>query len=132
MVCIVIMRDGTSAGDWDTFFETLANVRRRFVLSHLGRTVGGVSIDTLAREIAGWENGLAPNRISDDDYERVYVSLYHMHVPKLAESGLIEWDESTDELRLTDWAYTLPLFTPIENAQDRSGTSRPADVESID
>lgn len=37
--------------------------------------------------------------ILEEDRRRERLRLYHVHLPKLAEAGLIEWDRDEDEVR---------------------------------
>lgn len=39
-----------------------------------------------------------------DDTERIRLSLYHQHVPKLEEAGFVEFDHEEEIITLTDQA----------------------------
>lgn len=68
-------------------FPLLANNRRRNLLHYLAGRAGSVSIGELAEQLAIWED--APTY---DQYERILTSLYHIHLPKLAEAGIIDYE----------------------------------------
>lgn len=81
--------DGTPVAELGAteIFPLLAHDRRRYVLHYLSQQVGAVSMNDLAEQIAIWEDDPTTDR-----YERVLTSLYHAHLPKLAEGGLITYD----------------------------------------
>lgn len=77
----------------DALFEVLADAQRRSVLVYLDERDGNVAaftdlIDALADEDA-----------STDERERIATRLRHAHVPKLAASGLVEYDDRSDVVR---------------------------------
>ncbi|SEO22561.1 hypothetical protein SAMN04487948_101195 [Halogranum amylolyticum] len=84
----------------DALFQILGNSRRRFIIRHLYRTNDPVDLKELARLIAAEEEGTTPEALTDEERQRVYVSLYQTHLPTLTESGLIEYDESERTLSI--------------------------------
>ena len=70
-----------------TIFPLLADQRRRRVLHHLSRRVGRVSLEDLAAQIALWED-----TTSKEHVDRIQASLYHGHLPRLVDGGLIRFD----------------------------------------
>ncbi|PSP78036.1 hypothetical protein BRC81_08230 [Halobacteriales archaeon QS_1_68_20] len=74
----------------DDAFDCLASSRRRHVLAVL-RDRGTVDRDELARAVA--------DREADSTADAVAVSLYHVHLPKLADAGLVDVDDETVALR---------------------------------
>jgi len=83
-------------------FDVLSNPRRRFVLYYLREVEASVELNELARQIAAWENDTDESELTDQDRKRVYVSLYQTHVPKLTDVGLVEYDQDSGTVRLTD------------------------------
>lgn len=71
----------------DTIFEVLANPRRRYLLHYLSQRVGAVGVDDAAEQIALWEGDATRDR-----YERVLTGLFHVHLPMLADAGLVSYD----------------------------------------
>lgn len=86
----------------DTLFSLLSNPRRRFVIRYLYRADESVTLQELATEVAAWENQTEPEKLTDQERKRVYVSLYQTHVPKLEEVGVIEYDNDSGEITLTE------------------------------
>ncbi|WP_224271126.1 DUF7344 domain-containing protein [Haloprofundus salinisoli] len=77
----------------DVVFDLLKNDRRRMVMALLAEEVESVTIGDIARTIAAAEaeETPAPEKV----YKSVYVSLQQTHLPKLAENGVIEYNQST-------------------------------------
>lgn len=70
----------------DTVFDALSHPYRRRILTRLNdhnpRDEASFSTDSVADEV--------------DDDERVAIDVHHRHLPKLAESGFIEWDREAN------------------------------------
>lgn len=88
-------------------FAVLAHSRRRRILAllleHRSLTVADVADELAAAEADAPLSETAPQTVTD-----VYVTLHHVHVPKLVDSGLIEHDEDRELLALAadaprDW-----------------------------
>lgn len=82
----------------DDLFDALSHARRRFVLQHLRSSDRPVSVDDLSSELAAWEDDASSNHASG----RVALSLLHVHLPKLADAGLVEYDEQWRRVALAD------------------------------
>ncbi|WP_227379690.1 DUF7344 domain-containing protein [Haladaptatus halobius] len=65
--------------------------RRRYVLYCLKTSKRPIPLADLADELVRWEIDMAPTAVQDER-ERIYVSLYHCHLPKLADANLISFD----------------------------------------
>lgn len=83
-------------------FDVLSNPRRRFVLYYLREIDETVELNELAKAIAAWENNTDESELTDQDRKRVYVSLYQTHIPKLTDVGLVEYDQDSGTVHLTD------------------------------
>ena len=68
-------------------FLLLAHNRRRNILHFLVGHAGSVSLSALAEQLAVREDD-----VSRDHHERILTSLYHIHLPKLAEARVIDYD----------------------------------------
>jgi hypothetical protein len=93
--------DATTTGglDEDELRALLANPRRRFVLRSLlsQRTVG---LDRLAARLARWENDT--EEPTDAEHDRAYTALASVHVPRLAEAGIVAFDRAAERIHLVD------------------------------
>lgn len=94
----------TTVLDLDHVYESLAHPRRRYLCYTLLEDTEW-SLTDLATKVAAWENEVPEHAVSDDQRDKVYVSLYHVHVPKLVDLGVLSFDE---------WTETV---TPAENAE---------------
>jgi DNA-binding transcriptional ArsR family regulator len=89
--------------DPDCAFALLSNRRRRRLLCLLVRSGEERSLRALADEIVA--------RAEDDGaYRSVYVSLYQSHVPRLAEAGVVDYDETARTVRLARGRRTETLL----------------------
>ena len=82
----------------DEVFEILSNSRRRQILHHLHQHDDQASLQALARSTA---SGETEGELTDDKVKRFYISLYQTHIPKLEESGLVQYDRDSQEVVLT-------------------------------
>lgn len=110
-------RDASTVGD--SVFAVLASERRRTVLRCLRTADAPVAMADLARDVLARERDADPGDIPEEVIERVYVSLHHCHLPKLADGGYLQYDEDQSSVALTDDANSLePL---LEWAANRTG-----------
>jgi hypothetical protein len=84
------------------WFELLGNDRRRLVIEVLEGYDGPVDLAVLAEIVAAEECAVPLDAVSEDERHRVHVSLYHHHVPRLAEAGFVERDEERGAVEPTD------------------------------
>lgn len=82
----------------DDVFESLCNRHRRFILLLLKED----TIETTA-DVMFW---------AEEDAAIVELDLVHSHLPKLADSGYVEWDQTTGEISKG------PRFDEIESLLD--------------
>lgn len=87
----------------DHVFAALAHPRRRYLCYTLLESAEW-SLRNLARKIAAWEADVPTDAVTDDQRDRVYVALYHTHVPKLVDEGIVEFDESSETIRASEHA----------------------------
>ncbi|WP_418286028.1 DUF7344 domain-containing protein [Halorubrum sp. DTA46] len=76
-------------------YEALSHPRRRYLCYSLLEDTRR-SLRELARNIAAWENEIPEDAVTDSQQQRVYVSLYHVHVPKLADDGVVWFDAASE------------------------------------
>lgn len=102
----------------DVLFDLLADGRRRAAYFTLV-THEALSLPDLADEVAVAERGRTLSNIDPDDVLQVYLSLYHTHVPKLADAGVAEYEQEDDYVALT--ATGRALESPARALCDPSG-----------
>jgi len=81
----------------DPVYEALGHPRWRYLCYTLLED-DEWSLTDLATKVAAWEHGVSAADVTDCQRERVYVSLYHAHVPKLVDEGVITFDETTERI----------------------------------
>ncbi|WP_090307875.1 DUF7344 domain-containing protein [Natronorubrum texcoconense] len=81
----------------DHVYEALGHPRRRYLCYTLLEDANWSLID-LATKIAAWENDVPDHEVTDGQRERVYVSLYHAHVPKLVDEGVITFADESETI----------------------------------
>lgn len=111
----------------DTAYDLLSNARRRLVISHLRGAEGPVSVSDLSERIAAWENDIPAEELSDQQIKRVYVSLYQIHIPKLDEFGLVDYDKDSGEVELTPAISELDSYLPERQGGAESDSAEMSD-----
>ncbi|PCR92752.1 DUF7344 domain-containing protein [Natrinema ejinorense] len=87
---------GPSDESFDAAFALLADQRRRLLLTVM-RTYGEeLTLPDAAEEVAVRETGHNVTNISAERVQEVYLSLYHDHLPRLVDAGLLEYDQERD------------------------------------
>ena len=94
----------------DRCFEALADERRRRVLAALCEADAPMSLTELAVELTQAETG--PRGDAGPDPEDRKVQLYHRHVPKLVDAGLVEFDRDRRTVALA------PGFDGVEDTSE--------------
>ncbi|WP_135805552.1 DUF7344 domain-containing protein [Halorussus marinus] len=89
----------------DATLNALAHRRRRDALYCLAErdpeTVSG-----LARELAARQTGVSVDEMSSEGVDRIETDLYHVHLPKLSEAGIVEYDDRSGAI-----SYSWPPET---------------------
>lgn len=94
-------------------FELLANYRRQLALQYLSSTVGAIPLAELADKIASWEGEQTKER-----YEQICLSLVHVHLPKLVDAGVAQYDRNRETIELQERADGLVPFLELAAAAD--------------
>ena len=118
---------GERPDDRDGLFDILGHARRR----HMMRVVKeheSVTLADVADEVSIEESHRSIERIDPESITEVYLSLYHVHVPKLVAADLIGYDEERDLLSLTDRGRGVSLHVDaVERMVDRADPDHCAD-----
>lgn len=91
----------------DETFEILKNSRRRLVLDYLQDVEGSVKLAEMADHVTAIENDTDVDSITSKERKRVYVGLYQFHLPKMADMGVIDYDQDRGDVALTESGRTL-------------------------
>lgn len=105
----------------ESVYSLLDNERRRFAIYYLvkHRREGPQSIGALAEQIAAWETGVSLTEVSAEDRKLAYNSLQQFHLPKLADAGMIRFDQEEGTVEITSKGRTLSrvLFSNVSRAR---------------
>ena len=85
----------------DEVYGALANERRRQVLTVLTQEPMAIGVRDLARRIALQESSGTTGSVTEETITQVQVSLYHLHLPKLADLDLISYDAEQETVEGT-------------------------------
>lgn len=108
----------------DQFYRALAARDRRRVLSYLLETTRS-DVEELATVLCGWEATTTQTMQTPADRRTVLANLYHNHLPRLADAGLIEYDPQTGSVRIES---LHPVVVGVIRQSVRG--TRPDDVEA--
>lgn len=84
----------------DRLLRLLADYRRRRILAYLLGNDGWASLQTVCDSIIMGELGVDPKGVPERR-KRLYLNLYHHHVPMMESNGVIEFDHNDDRIKLT-------------------------------
>ena len=82
----------------DHVYQALAHPRRRYLCYTLLEDDEWF-LTELAGKIAAWERDASEDAVDECDRERVLVSLYHAHVPKLVDDDIVVFDDTSETIR---------------------------------
>lgn len=91
----------------DDVYELLSNRRRRLLLHYLAENEGRAGIEDVTGYIASVEKDRPVEEIPEDARRSVYISLYQVHLPKLADYGVVTYDLDEGAVYLEDPAEEL-------------------------
>lgn len=101
----------------DDVFKLLAHPQRRFVIHHLLRAGTAVPVSELVEQVAAWKANCPIDGLSDDDCQQAAIPLQHTHLSKLADAGVIQYDEDHQLVEVTSAAATLAPYLQLLVAQ---------------
>jgi hypothetical protein len=99
----------------DDLFNVLQARRRRLALWCLHeRADGEVRLRTLAKHVAALEADTDAHTVDRAVRQRVQLSLYQAHIPKLVDFGVVEYDEAHERVELTPLADAFLPYLAAE------------------
>lgn len=86
----------------DFVYEALAHPRRRYLIYSL-LSSSRWTLTELATKLVAWERDIPEEDVTELARDEMYVSLFHSHVPKLVDLGIIRFEDSeTEEIIVAD------------------------------
>lgn len=83
-------------------FTILKNPRRRKTLKYLEHNEGEADLSDLAEFLAARENDIEVKALSSKQRKRLYISLYQVHLPKMDDLDVLEFDKHRGTIELTE------------------------------
>lgn len=104
----------------DSIFEIIRNRRRRLVLKCLDESDDEVlELSDISEQIAAIENDTTEEALSAQQRKRVYVGLYQCHLPKMADSGVIEFDKNRGTVSKGPNVEQLDPYLDVDERSDK-------------
>jgi DNA-binding transcriptional ArsR family regulator len=116
----------------DALFDTLANQYRRSILCALNTHMQPMTQSDLLDVLAGLKYGTTADEIAPIDADQLSASLYHLHLPRLQDAGLIEYDRESETVTLTEPADRFSRFLVEFIDIELSRTQETETIESQD
>ncbi|WP_135830388.1 DUF7344 domain-containing protein [Halorussus halobius] len=112
--------DLNRARDADATFEVLADERRRLALHYL-RDRGSADVDELATVVSGWTRArrAEAETVTPGEREAVRIDLHHVHLPRLVDAGVVDYDRDAGVARLGEPSDLLVTVLDRSLADER-------------
>ncbi|MDS0295119.1 DUF7344 domain-containing protein [Halogeometricum luteum] len=107
----------------DTIFELLKNQRRRDAIQYLKQNDGEAKLGDMAEFIAAKENDIDIAQLSSSQRKRVYIGLYQCHLPKMATSGVIDFEKNRGDITLKQTAEQLEPYLGDSTPETEDATT---------
>ncbi|MFC4552094.1 MULTISPECIES: DUF7344 domain-containing protein [Halorussus] len=86
----------------DSVFRALADHRRRCICHYLARRSEPIPVDELAELVAASMSEKTRAVLTSAEIEQTRAELHQMHLPKLQEAGVVEYDADDGVVRLVE------------------------------
>ncbi|WP_136601784.1 DUF7344 domain-containing protein [Salinigranum halophilum] len=78
-------------------FSALGHSRRRYLMYALVENPQW-TLTELATKLAAWEDDCHEDDVEPHRRDEMYISLYHSHIPKLVDEGVVEYDPDEETI----------------------------------
>jgi DNA-binding transcriptional ArsR family regulator len=103
----------------ETALELLTNQQRRQILRRVADAPDGTTVDQLTQHLGG-----ADSLRSDGNGSAEGIELHHVHLPKLREASVIEYDTDRGSVRRgREFQAVLGLLKAIDDHREDTSTS---------
>lgn len=99
--------------------ELLASEYRQLALRVLETRGAPLTVHDLATTVATLKHEAALPDIASDDVVDLHIAFSHVHVPKLAAAGVIDYDSSRERIEAVDLDGLEPLRSAVADLDDR-------------
>jgi len=114
--------DDTELGE---LFFALSHVERRRALQCLWNHGTELTLADVAEEVTAREAKTSIQNTDPETVTRTYLSLYHSHIPRLEEAGLVAYDQENDLVVAT--SDRDDVRSSIDSFLDPAATHSPDD-----
>lgn len=98
-------------------FEMLSNRRRRFTLHYLQGTEQA-ELSDISEQVAAWENEKDQSGVTSGERKCVYTSLQQFHLPKMADKRIVEFDDESNTVELSESADDFDSYLAVLEETD--------------
>ena len=110
-----MMSETTSA--FDSVLGVCRHQHRRIVLALLAAERRSLTLNDLTQTVLKYNHQASPTEVSGDVLAEIRLSLYHVHLPKLASHGLITYDPDRQLVEPTEqFEQVQPTLATILDA----------------
>jgi len=102
----------------DDRFDLLSNHRRRYALHYIKHNGDRATLGELSDQIAAWENEIDLEEVGYDERKRVYTSLQQVHLPRMDEAGVVEFDDREGAVEIGPAAADLDVYLEVVEGRD--------------
>ena len=85
----------------DAVYGILSESRRRYLLYYFLEN-DHANIEGLSLQIVAWERDVPIDTVDEAQKQRVMSSLIHSHLPKLEDHDVVEYDDRTGDIVVSD------------------------------
>jgi hypothetical protein len=114
--------------DKDDVFHILQNERRRRVLQYITGGDSTYEMRDIAEQVAAWEHDTTLQALKSDERQRVYIALYQSHLPKLADVGLIDYNQSRGIVERKDAIERVEPYLDVQPDADEATESEAVQI----
>lgn len=117
-----------AVSDLDIQFDLLADSRRQLALRVLDEHESPVTLRDLANEIVTREHDAALPNVPSSAVRDVHASLHHVHLPKLSDADVIDYDTTRNRVTGVDHDDLQPMLSLLpDDAPQQENSGMPAD-----
>lgn len=103
-------QDHVEAGAPETTFELLSHSKRLGLLECLKAYDETLALADAAEEIASAVEDKPVQDIDAEFVKRIYMALYHSHIPRLEAHDIVHYDQENDLVALTERGHEMAEY----------------------
>lgn len=100
-------------------FDVLANADRRHALCTLSTMEQPADLHALALEVTARALGKPTSRVDPEEVRRHEITLYHNHLPRMEDFGLLQFDADDETVELRGSARVETMLETVSGLESR-------------